>query len=459
MSELLKILEHNPFFSGGLTLMVIGSAAAMLRRLPWRIWAFLERRLSICVEIPDRDPAFRWVQAWLAEHRYARRARDLSLTTTWITRDSDPDISSDPEYNHPSGPASEARFLLSPAPGMHLLTYRRRPLILYRTRRELQNGGPMSFQESLTLQLLGGNRSMVDDLLGEAHAASFPRTPGVSVLTAQNGCWSSASWQHKRPLASLVLAEGILEDALADLGEFYASGAWYAERGIPYRRGYLLYGPPGTGKTTMVLALAGELKLSVAVLSLSNKTMGDEALRSLVDDLPSATLLLIEDIDCVFKDHRSTEIHTGVTLSGLLNALDGVSSRDGRVLFMTTNHPERLDAALIRPGRVDRKIELGFATPDQARRLFLWFYQGCGIGQEELERLAERFAAQVPRETACMAAIQEHLLRHRRAPEAAAHEALFDAGIGLDVRGMPAPESLDFAGSSNSHPENGISGL
>ena len=63
---------------------------------------------------------------------------------------------------------------------------------------------------------------------------------------------------------------------------------------------------------------------------------------------PAATLLLIEDIDCVFKDHRATEIHTGVTLSGLLNALDGVSSRDGRVLFMTTNHPERLDAALIR---------------------------------------------------------------------------------------------------------------
>ena len=64
-------------------------------------------------------------------------------------------------------------------------------------------------------------------------------------------------------------------------------------------------------------------------------------------------MLLIEDVDCVFKTERTTTDQTGVTLSGLLNALDGVSSREGRVLFLTTNHPERLDAALVRPGRVD----------------------------------------------------------------------------------------------------------
>lgn len=437
MHELLEALDKNPFFSGGLTLMVIGSAAATLRRLPGQIREFLERRLSITVEIPDRDPAFRWIQGWLAEHRYARRARDLSLTTTWVAREPDASIDDD----GPSGTASEAKFLLTPAPGMHLMTYRGRLLVLYRTRRELQQGGPAAFQECLTLQLIGGNRAMIEGLLAEAHAASCPKTPGVNIMTAQNGCWSSASWQHKRPLGSLVLAEGVLEDVLADLREFYASAAWYAERGIPYRRGYLLHGPPGTGKTTTVLALAGELNLSVAALSLSSKTLGDEGLRSLVDDLPAATLLLIEDVDCVFKEKRATDVQTGVTLSGLLNALDGVSSRDGRVLFLTTNHPERLDPALIRPGRVDRKIELSHATPGQARRLFLWFYQGSDRDPIELDRLAGRFAAQLPPETVGMAAIQEHLLRHRRDPEVAAHEALFDLD---DSRGTP-PEAAGSA--------------
>jgi chaperone BCS1 len=106
----------------------------------------------------------------------------------------------------------------------------------------------MSFQESLHLQLLGGSRAMIEGMLAEAYAASTPRTPGVNILTAQDGCWSSSSWQHKRPLGSLVLGEGVLEDALADLRDFYHSGVWYAERGIPYRPATCCTGRPGRGR-------------------------------------------------------------------------------------------------------------------------------------------------------------------------------------------------------------------
>ena len=422
--NLLDSLEQNPFFSGGLSLMLIGLFGAILRHLPGQIFGFIERRISIAVEVPDRDPAFRWVQTWLAEGRYAKRARDLTLATEWDTSEPDPEIS--PYGDTPSGPASKARFVLSPAPGVHLTWFNRRILVIRRTRRELQSGGSTAFQESLILQILGGSRKLIDDLLAEAHATSFPRTPGVSILTARNEMWCPASWQAKRPLGSLILADSILEETLEDLRDFYRSSTWYAERGIPYRRGYLLHGPPGTGKTTLVLALAGELKLPVATLNLNNRLMSDESLRALVDGLPAAALLLIEDIDCAFKDWRNTTAASGVTLSGLLNSLDGVSSRDGRVLFLTTNHPERLDPALLRPGRVDRKIELGYATPDQARRLYLWFYQGCGLAHSELCRAAERFAAQVTPGKIGMAAIQEHLLRHRRSPGSAAHEVVFD---------------------------------
>src|SRR6516162_2104500 len=448
MHELLGGLHQNPFFSGGLSLMLLGSAIALLRKVPGQIWKFLERRVLISVEITDRDPAFRWVQSWLAEQTYARRARGLSLTTIWVNPE--PAAASDDEWwedDEGSTPGSKAQFVLSPAPGVHLMTYRGRILILRRTRRDLQSGGSSAYQETMTIQIVGGTRSLVEGLLGEAYAASLPKSPGVSVLTAHHNSWQATTWQPKRPLGSLVLADSILEDLLADLREFYRSGAWYAERGIPYRRGYLLHGPPGTGKTTLVLALAGELKLSVAVLSLSSRLMSDEALRSMIDALPVATLLLIEDVDCVFKDQRNTTSETGVTLSGLLNALDGVSSREGRVLFLTTNHPEKLDPALVRPGRVDRKVELGYATADQARRLFLWFYRGSGPSPAELSRLADRFAAQIPAGKLCMAAIQEHLLRHRREPEAAAHEVAFEE-IATEVEVAAGPVGADCGAAS-----------
>jgi hypothetical protein len=423
---MLESLNNNPLFSGGLTLMAVGSVAAMLRNVPAKIWSFIERRLSLTLEIPDRDPAFRWIQAWLASHPYSRRARDLSLTTTWETSHSTAAATSDFDGDDSSAAAARARFELSPAPGIHFMTYQNRILIVRRIRRDQQNGGWMAYHETMTLQLIGGSRKLLEELLGAARAASIPRVPGVSVLTARNECWFETARQPKRPLPSLVLAGQILEDLLADLRDFQRSGLWYSQRGVPYRRGYLLYGPPGTGKTTLVLALAGELGLSVAVLSLSSRVLSDDSLRTLVDALPPATILLIEDVDCVFKDKRITTQEAGVTLSGLLNALDGVSSRESRVLFLTTNHIERLDPALVRPGRVDRKVELAAATRDQERRLFLWFYRDSGLSHTELARQSDRFASQVPDGAIPMAAIQEHLLRHRRSPEAAAHEILFD---------------------------------
>ena len=205
MNSLVEALNHNAFFSGGLSLMIVGAVAALLRKVPAQLWQFVERRLSITVEIPDRDPAFRWLQLWLTAQPYTGRARDLSLATTWIPAgaESAAAVVFDEDDSAAASPSSQVRFLLSPA--------------------------------------------------------------------------------------------------------------------------------------------------------------------------------------------------------------------------------------LVRPGRVDRKIELGHATADQARRLFLWFYQGCHLTPCRLAELGDLFATQVPTGRICMAAIQEHLLRHRHEPEAAAHEVDFD-GQNPDAR-------------------------
>ena len=177
----------------------------------------------------------------------------------------------------------------------------------------------------------------------------------------------------RRPLSSVVLKAGQAESLLADLQRFYGARERYAELGIPWRRGYLLHGPPGTGKTSLVTALASELHLNVCTLSLASPVVTDEKIHTLLAGVPQRSLLLIEDVDAFFRQRDAAHAQVRLSFSGFLNALDGVATQEGNVLFMTTNHAEQLDPALIRAGRIDERVELGPCDDDQLRRLFLKF--------------------------------------------------------------------------------------
>lgn len=184
---------------------------------------------------------------------------------------------------------------------------------------------------------------------------------------------------------------------MADVKDFLQRQEWYVDRGIPYRRGYLLYGPPGTGKSSFVQALAGELDFGVAIINLSERGMTDDKLAHLLTKLPPRTILLLEDADAAFSNRRQVDGEgfsgMSVTFSGLLNALDGVAAGEERIGFLTTNHIDRLDEALIRPGRVDMTVRIGEATRHQAGEMWDRFYgdidQNRAGRQRFLQRLEE----------------------------------------------------------------------
>ena len=144
-------------------------------------------------------------------------------------------------------------------------------------------------------------------------------------------------------------------------------------KGVPYRRGYLLFGPPGTGKTSFVQAIAGALKLNLCYVNLSNGEMTDDTLNRLLTDAPERSIILLEDIDAMFNQREMT-YKSKLSFSGFLNALDGVRSQEGQILFMTTNHKEKLDAALLRPGRADVHVNLNLASEKQIKCLFERFF-------------------------------------------------------------------------------------
>jgi energy-coupling factor transporter ATP-binding protein EcfA2 len=188
-----------------------------------------------------------------------------------------------------------------------------------------------------------------------------------------------------RPLSTVIVDGGIKEALCEDAIRFLGAERWYVGKGIPYRRGVLLYGPPGCGKTSLVTALAGHLRLPIVFVPLNDKHMDDAYLMEILSEAPRDSIVLIEDIDSALrrgpasKEELQQEMilrygRMPVTFSGLLNAIDGVGAQEGRLLFMTTNHIDRLDEALIRPGRVDAKFHLGKASRAAAGELFDQFF-------------------------------------------------------------------------------------
>jgi len=193
-------------------------------------------------------------------------------------------------------------------------------------------------------------------------------------------------------MSSIVLEPGVKEMLLADCRDFLRSEYWYDERGIPFRRGYLLYGVPRSGKTSLILSLAGELGLDIYTVGLSSKGMNHNTLMTLMGSITSPCILLFEDLDAAFdrvigRDSTSTCAPTAPTmavvrgnegsalsLNGFLSCLDWAVAEKAQLLFATTNHIERIDPVLSRPGRMDIWVNFTNATRPQAECIFKRFF-------------------------------------------------------------------------------------
>ncbi|KAF8822306.1 putative BCS1 family isoform 9 [Cardiosporidium cionae] len=198
--------------------------------------------------------------------------------------------------------------------------------------------------------------------------------------------------------------------------DFLSGSKWYFDRGIPYRRGYLLHGPPGCGKSSYVMAVAGQLKYNICVLNVGDPYLTDDRLIYLISTVPPASILLLEDIDgAVTADGHDAVIppqkmksakHSTrqASFSGLLNALDGVAATEEKIIFMTTNFLNCLPEALIRPGRVDMKIRIGYATHHQIQQMFERFFP------DQSAELAEEFASLIYTMNISMAELQGFFL-------------------------------------------------
>ncbi|EIW71579.1 hypothetical protein TREMEDRAFT_27280 [Tremella mesenterica DSM 1558] len=410
-----KRLIISPYFSAGAGLMGIGVLLTILRRSITLGSTFAQRRMLVTLEIPSKDRSYPWFLEWMALQALQDRPMNASTISTPSTSPSSyrrgwwgstrsvqlrsHELAVETSYKQHENGSSEAVFNLVPGPGTHYFRYRG---VWFQVKRErdaklmdLHSGSPW---ETLTLTTLSSCRHLFPILLSEARTLAERSTEGKTVVyTAWGTEWRPfGKPRRKRELGSVILAEGVAERIESDVRGFLGRGRWYAERGIPYRRGYLLHGPPGSGKTSFIQALAGALSYNICLLNLAERGLTDDKLNHLLGLVPERSIVLLEDVDSAFNRRTQTSedgFKSSVTFSGLLNALDGVASSEERIIFMTTNHYSRLDPALIRPGRVDLQEHLGDATGEQARRLFVKFYSPSLSAQPETKSIVGTGAA------------------------------------------------------------------
>ncbi len=404
--SLQSVFASSPLLSGGAALAVIGILAMWLREVPAKVAAWAKHFLITTLAVDSREELmFPALVEYMDSRDVLRRINNFTVRT--VRQQSSTYQSLQDELQQGGRPAP----VFSPGEGFHVFVLDGRLMWM---KREVQVGGA-SVIEKITLSTFGRDKRPLEEIV---HAAMTHRIErelnriAVYVPSPYNNEWTRARLGNNRKLDSVVLKAGQKEAVLGDLERFFAARERYETLGIPWRRGYLLYGPPGTGKTSLVTALASELSLNVCVLSLASPNVTDEKIGNLLASVPRRSVILIEDVDAFFQQRSKADTGVKVSYSGFINALDGVAAHEGSVVFLTTNHPQLIDEAAIRSGRVDFRMELGLCDRSQLERMFRKFFDD--------EAAAVRFADAVAADRWSPAQVQERLLKAASTEEAIA---------------------------------------
>ncbi|KAL4372925.1 hypothetical protein HN51_006919 [Arachis hypogaea] len=248
----------------------------------------------------------------------------------------------------------------------------------------------------------------------------------VKIYSRSCDYWEQSELTHPATFDTLALDPELKTSIIDDLDRFLRRKELYKRVGKPWKRGYLLYGPPGTGKSSLVAAIANYLKFDVYDLELNSVFSNSDLMRA-IRNTSNRSIIVIEDIDCnkEVQPRSPTEALSspqdsesdkdgfgkgkGFTLSGLLNYMDGLWSSCGeeRIMVFTTNHKERIDGALLRPGRMDMHINLSFLKGKGFRVLASNY-----LGLDGHHPLFQQIDDLLEKTEVTPAVVAEHLMRY-----------------------------------------------
>jgi len=379
----------SAIFMGAAGAAFAGIIAFFLKEFPQKLLEFIIHMFTTKIVIRNDDDAFIYFSEWLSTLVKDTNVRELQLFEKKDT----------------------GEWSMTIGPGSHLFWHNGIPFLVKREIMEKESTN--SIKETFTITFLGRSALNIINLIKTVVGvkADIEKTK----IYTYSYWWQMAGSRDSRSIDSVIINKDQLNGILSSIDKFMNSKDLYKQRGIPYKLNVLFTGEPGTGKTSLIMAIAAHLKRSVYFINLQSMD-DDEKLLYAVSNVPRDAVILIEDIDAVDctskRENSSVQNTTGtlvakssntkVSLSCLLNILDGVLAHEGRMLFMTTNYEDKLDSAILRSGRVDIKEYIGMLHHDEIRRFYLKFFDNNDN--------ALKFADIV--QTASGADLQKHLLTY-----------------------------------------------
>ena len=355
---------ENEFLVAGVGTVLLGALAYVARDVPSRLWRALLRAFTTTLTIQSDTESFPHTMSYINKHRLDMLQRTFMFGVS---------------CDH-----GESNWTLGPGYGGAVFLFEGRPVV---AGLEKEESVGMGFRMTLTLRFLGPGVGRVERFVERVHQFGDLSRRGVHVRAwVDEGYWTTVvENKPRRALGTVHLPSGVKRELVERVERFYSGEQWYRERGLDWRMGVMLGGPPGTGKTSLIHALASHFDRDIRYLSLGNLRESHTAV--VTSMLSARDILVIEDMDTFgVTGRRGEDRKTGddpaLSLSGLLNILDGLLSPDGCLIVATTNHLDQLDPALVRPGRFDLTLELGPLDDEALAGMFAAFH-----GEEWRERV------------------------------------------------------------------------
>jgi chaperone BCS1 len=363
-----EFTKQNPVIAGVVSLWGLSVGTWLLRHLPKTVKNFIERQFTVRVEFHNSDKIFYHLDCWFNDQKFIQRFRTLKVKSGQWGDSDDTQIT--------------AGF------GYHWFFHKYRLYKYTRTKQDSQ--GIATEKETIEITLYGRSQKKVRALVAHIvkEIMSGERDDEIKLYEYSRDYWSFLTKIPKRPWESLVLNGTIKEDIEQCILDFANEDEvkWKLENGINNKITIQLEGPPGTGKTTFVKTLASKLNKDIYILSLNE--VSDKGLRDALNSVPDNAIVLMEDIDScsstkqrkvsrketvlqpVEGEQDNSSAMSLLSIQGILNALDGITSNSGRIVFTTTNHPENIDKAIMRKGRINHRFYFG-SLDEEAIRKFL----------------------------------------------------------------------------------------